>query len=57
MAVVEKKTKLIIDTLRDPHSRTMLYHWLYHYCLMLYVQVENKMLTVMYISEKSFNII
>jgi hypothetical protein len=34
MAVVEK---LIINTLRDPHSRTMFRDWLYHYWLILYV--------------------
>ena len=32
-----KKTKLIINTLRDPHSRIMFRDWLYHYWLMLYV--------------------
>jgi hypothetical protein len=34
MAVVEK---LIINTLRDPHSHTMFRDWLYRYWLMLYV--------------------
>jgi hypothetical protein len=36
MAVVKKKKK-IINTPRNPHSRTIFRDWLYHYWLMLYV--------------------